>query len=161
MVLVGEGALAKSHFSEAFSICKSKLETKINRDVQIKFFPKHPCSSGFFSTTVFKKASGKPFFKFILAKCKQTTTLISIVAYSSTVLATAFEDKVRKKFFNFTCGKVYGHLERDFNLRWQGVRMLAEASPCLLLLVTAELQDESQPCRAGAALLSASGLLGP
>lgn len=56
---------------------------------------------GLFSSTVFKKASGKPFFKFILAKRKQTTALISIVAYSLAVLATAFEDKVRKKFFNF------------------------------------------------------------
>lgn len=115
VLLVGEGALAKSDFSAVFNICKSKLEMKINEGMQIKFFPKHPCSSGFFSTTVFKKASGKPFFKFILAKCKQTTTLISIVAYSLTVLATAFEDKMRKKFFNFTWGNVYDHHERDFN----------------------------------------------
>lgn len=126
--LVGEGAPPKSDFSEVFNICESKLETKVNKDMQTKFFPKHPCSSGVFSTTVFKKASGESFFIFILAKCKQTTTLISTVAYSVTAPATAFEDKVRKKFFSFTCGNVYCHRERDFNLKQQGVLMYMK--PC-------------------------------
>jgi len=75
-LLVGEGALAKSDFSVVFNICKSKLERKTNEGMQMS------AQVGFLLPLFLKKASGKPFCKFILAKCKQTTTLISVVAYS-------------------------------------------------------------------------------